>query len=256
MAGWLAAGVSEEDQLDLAETGRVLRRTGRGLRPYRRRALAAALLLTVWTLALLSGPLLVRTAIDQGLRADDQGVVDRAVLGYVAAAVVAYVTYRLGIANLAQVGESYLRDLRNRVFGKLLRQPMSYYDRTKAGVIVSRMTSDIDSLAELVQYGLLMFISASLLLVLSMVLLFLLSWQLALVLLVVVPVLVPASLKFKRDSNDAYLRVRDEIATTLSSLQEGFAGVRVVQAFAREDAEAERFAATNEGLFRSHMRSV
>ena len=252
----MAAGVDAEDQLDLAETGRVLRRTARMLKPYRRRALGAVGLLLTWTVALLTGPTLVRTAIDEGLRQGDQGVVNWAVAGYVLAAATAYVTYRLGIANLAWVGESFLQDLRNRVFRHLLRQSMSYYDRTKAGVIVSRMTSDIDSLAELVQYGLLMFISASLLLSLSVTLLFVLSWQLALVLLVVVPILVPASLKFKRDSNNAYLAVRDEIAGTLSSLQEGFSGVRVVQAFAREEVEAGRFAQTNNKLYRSHMRSV
>ncbi|MDH3682425.1 MAG: ABC transporter ATP-binding protein/permease [Acidimicrobiia bacterium] len=256
MAGWMAGGVSEEDALDLAETGRVLRRTGRMLLPYRRRGAGAVGLLVAWTLALLAGPVLVRTAIDSGIQVDDSGVVNRAVAGYVVAALVAYVTYRFGILNLARVGENLLRDLRNRVFAHLLRQPMSFYDRNKAGVLVSRMTSDIDSLAELVQYGLLMFISATLLVSLSIALLFVLSWQLTLVLLVVVPLLVPASIKFKRASNDAYLVVRDEIAGTLSSLQEGFSGVRVVQAFAREDVEAGRFAETNNRLYRSHMQSV
>jgi len=256
MAGWMAAGVSEEDQLDLAQTTKVLRRTAATLGPYRKRAQAAFGLLLMWTMSLLAGPLLVRTAIDRGIRADNPGVVNWAVAGYALAAATAYITYRFGIANLAQAGESFLQDLRKRVFRHLLRQPMSYYDRTKAGVIVSRMTSDIDSLAELVQYGLLMFISAGLLLTLSLVLLFLLSWKLALVLLIVVPILVPASIKFKRDSNDAYLSVRDEIAGTLSSLQEGFSGVRVVQAFAREEVEADRFASTNHRLYRSHMRSV
>ena len=256
MAGWMAGGVSAEDRLDLAETGHVLRRTARMLLPFRRRGIGAVALLVLWTLSLLAGPVLVRIAIDQGMEAGDLTVVNRAVAGYAIAAVAAYVTYRFGIASLAWVGESFLRDLRNRVFQHMLRQPMSFYDRTKAGVLVSRMTSDIDSLAELVQYGLLMFISAGLLLSLSVVLLFVLSWKLALVLLVVVPLLVPASVKFKRDSNAAYLTVRDEIAGTMSSLQEGFSGVRVVQAFAREDVEADRFAETNHRLYRSHMRSV
>ncbi len=256
MAGWMAAGVSEEDALDLAETGKVLRRTGRMLGPYRRPGLQAIGLLIVWTMAMLAGPVLVKWAIDSGMRAGDRGVINRAVVGYVVAAAVAYTSYRFGIFRLARVGEGFLQDLRNRVFRHMIRQPLAFYDRNKAGVLVSRMTSDIDSLAELVQYGLLMFISASLLLTLSVVLLLLLSWQLTLVLLVVVPLLVPASVKFKRDSNDAYLLVRDEIAGTLSSLQEGFSGVRVVQAFAREDVEAGRFSETNNRLYRSHMRSV
>ncbi|MGF1595427.1 MAG: ABC transporter ATP-binding protein [Acidimicrobiales bacterium] len=256
MAGWMAGGVSAEDRLDLAETGHVLRRTARMLRPYRRRGMAAIALLVVWTMALLAGPVLVRTAIDEGMRVGDRGVVNAAAAGYVVAAAVAYVTYRFGIASLAWVGESFLRDLRNRAFRHMMRQSMGFFDRNKAGVLVSRMTSDIDSLAELVQYGLLMFVSATLVLGLSLVLLVLLSWQLTLVVLAVVPFLVPASMKFKRASNDAYLDVRDEIAGTLSSLQEGFSGVRVVQAFAREDVEAGRFATTNHRLYRSHMRSV
>ncbi|MEM8924943.1 MAG: ABC transporter ATP-binding protein [Actinomycetota bacterium] len=256
MAGWLAAGVDEDDQLDLAETGRVLRRTFRMLGPYTGKAAVAIALLVTWTVALLAGPVLVRTAIDQGIRRGDQGVVDAAVVGYLIAAIVAYLTFRMGITRLAEVGERFLRDLRNRVFDRIVSQSMSYYDRTKAGVIVSRMTSDIDSLAELVQYGLLMFISAGLLLVLSLALLFALSAQLTLVLLVVVPILLPASIKFKRDSNNAYLRVRDEIASTLAALQEGFSGVRVVQAFAREEIETGRFTETNRRLYRSHMGSV
>ncbi len=256
MAGWLASGVDEEDALDLAATGKVLRRTGRFLLPYRRRGLLAAALLVAWTMALLAGPMLVRWAIDSGIRVGDGSVVNQAVAGYVVAAVIAYVTHRFGIHELSRVGESFLRDLRNRVFGHVMNQPMSYFDRTKAGVIVSRMTADIDSMAELVQYGLVMFISASLLLGLTLAALLALSWQLTLVVLVVLPILIPASIKFKRDSNDAYLQVRDEIATTLSGLQEGFAGVRVVQAFAREDVEAARFAETNDRLYRAHMRSM
>ena len=256
MAGWMAGGVSPEDQLNLAETGHVLRRTARMLLPYRRRGLGAVCLLVMWTVALLAGPVLVRRAIDSGMQNGDLTVVNQSVAGYVVAAIAAYLAYRFGIANLARVGEEFLRDLRNRVFRRMLSQSMSFYDRNKAGVLVSRMTSDIDSLAELVQYGLLMFISAALLLTLSVTLLFLLSWKLALVLLVVLPILIPASVKFKRDSNAAYLVVRDEIGETLSSLQEGFSGVREVQAFAREDVEAGRFAATNNKLYQSHMESV
>ncbi|MCP4085199.1 MAG: ABC transporter ATP-binding protein [Actinomycetia bacterium] len=254
--GWMQGGVSAEDRLDMADSGRVLRRAFRMLGRYRRGLLAALALLVVWTSALLAGPILVRTAIDRGIRAQDESTLNTTVIGYLVVAFVAYATYRAGIITLARVGEGFLRDLRNRVFAKMLRQSMSYYDRTKAGVLVSRMTSDIDSLAELVQYGLLMFVSAILLLSGSIIVLVVLSWQLFLVLLVILPVIIPASIKFKRDANEAYLQVRDSIAGTLSSLQEGFSGVRVVQAFAREEVEAHRFSQTNFGLYQSHMQSV
>ena len=86
--------------------------------------------------------------------------------------------------------------------------------------------------------------------------LFLLSWKLLLVCMAVVPFLTVASVKFQRDSRRAYLRVRDRIGETLTSLQEGISGVRVTQAFARESVETDRFAETNASLFRTHMDSV
>ena len=82
------------------------------------------------------------------------------------------------------------------------------------------------------------------------------SWKLLLLCLICVPFVVLASIKFQRDSNKAYLDVRDGIGNTLSQLQEGIAGVRVVQAFGREDVEAERFERGNQRLFAAHMRSV
>jgi ATP-binding cassette, subfamily B, bacterial len=254
--GWLQGGVSEDDRLDREETGRVLRRTARLLGPYRRQAVLALVLLVLWTATLLAGPLLVRTAIDDGIRAGDARVLNLAVAGYVAAAVLSYVTYRAAILALARVGERFLRDLRIRVFDRLVGQSPAFYDREKAGVLVSRMTSDIDSLAELVQYGLLMFVSAVLLLTGTIVVLALLSWQLTLACFVAAPVVAVASRKFQRDSNRAYLSVRDHIGRTLTSLQEGLSGVRIVQAFGREDLQARRFAATNQALYRSHMDSV
>jgi ATP-binding cassette subfamily B protein len=133
---------------------------------------------------------------------------------------------------------------------------MPFYDREKAGVVVSRMTSDVDSLGELVQMGLLMFVSNGLLLVISVAVLAAVSWELLLLCAIALPGVVIASIKFQRDSNDAYLEVRDGIGDTLSHLQEGIAGVRVVQAFGREDLEASRFRRRSRGLYDAHMRSV
>ena len=171
-------------------------------------------------------------------------------------AILAYFTYRTQIALISRVGEEFLRGLRIRVFDHLQRLSMPFYDRSKAGVLVSRMTSDVDSLSELVQMGLTMFVSNALLLVISLVVLTSVSWQLMLVCGLALPPVILASIKFQRDSNAAYLDVRDRIGNTLSHLQEGIAGVRVVQAFAREDVETDRFEAGNRELYDSHMRSV
>ncbi len=255
--GWrMSLGVGEDDQLGVAGARRVASRTAAMIDVYRGRAIAAAISLVLWTLLTLAGPLLVRRAIDEGLRVGDRTQLNISVGLYIGVAIAAYATYRLAIFNLAFVGEGFLRDLRKRVFARMLRQSMPFYDREKSGVLVSRMTSDIDSLQDLVQFGLLMFVSAALLLGLSAIILGLLSWQLLAICLVAMPVVAAASVKFHRDSNRAYLAVRDSVGTTLNSLQEGISGVRIVQAFARERVEADRFAVTNRDLYLTHMKSV
>ena len=253
---WMQGGVSEDDRLDAGEARQVLRRTARMLRPQRRRVAGAVAMVVVWTATVLAGPYLVKFGIDQGITDRDVGKLNLAIAGYVVAAILAYVTNRLQISLISQVGEEFLRRLRIRVFDHLQRLSMPFYDRSKAGVLVSRMTSDVDSLSELIQMGLSMFVANALLLVVSLVVLTSVSWQLMLVCAVALPPVILASVKFQRDSNAAYLDVRDRIGNTLSHLQEGIAGVRVVQAFAREDVEVGRFAAGNWDLYDSHMRSV
>jgi ATP-binding cassette subfamily B protein len=249
-------GVAEEDQLDARAAGQVLRRAWPMLRPYRRKVWLAATMLCIWTATVLVGPLLVRYGIDQGITPGDAAELNKAVAAYVVVAIVGYLVFRVQIRVVGVVGEGFLRDLRVRVFDHLLRLSMPYYDRERAGVVVSRMTSDVEALSELVQMGLLMFVTNVLILIGSLVLLSIVSWQLMLVCLVALPPVVVASRKFQRDSNEAYLTVRDRIGATLSSLQEGISGVRVIQAFSREDVEVARFSRRNRGLFDAHMKSV
>ncbi len=234
----------------------MLVRASRLLRPYRRQIAVAAALVVAWTASILAGPFFVRYGIDAGISAGDGAALNRAVVGFVVVAGASYVVYRAQVLLIGRVGESFLRDLRVRVFDHLQRLSMPFYDRERAGVIVSRMTSDVDALSELVQTGLLMFVMNALLLVLSIVVLAAVSWQLLLVCLVAVPGVVAASIKFQRDSNRAYLEVRDRIGATLSRLQEGISGVRVVQAFGRQELEEQRFAHHNRVLYATHMDSV
>ena len=253
---WGEVGVSEEDQLDARQAKQVLRRAARMLRPYRRQVALAGVVIVLWTGSILAGPFFVKYGIDQGITQGDSRALNIAVIGYVVVAVASYFVYRVQVMIVGRVGEGFLRDLRVRVFDHLQRLSMPFYDREKAGVIVSRMTSDVDSLAELVQFGLLMFLMNALLLVFSVVVLALVSWQLILICLIPVPLVVVASVKFQRDSNHAYLEVRERIGSTLSRLQEGISGVRVIQAFGRESIETDRFATENSSLYRAHMDSV
>jgi len=250
------SAVDEDDKLDRRQAGQVLRRAWQMLHPYRREVRLAGACVVVSTLAVLAGPYLLKVGIDRGIVPGRVGVLDAAVAAYVVVAIVAYAASRAQVLLISQAGEGFLRDLRTRVFDHLLRLSMPFYDREKAGVVVSRMTSDVDSLQELVQQGLLQLLASLLLIVGSVVFLGIVSWQLLLICLIPVPVVVLASIKFQRDSNRAYLTVRDRIGLTLSALQEGISGVRVIQAYGREDVEIGRFERRNDSLYRAHMRSV
>jgi len=253
---WSAAAVSAEDRLDRTQTRRVLRRALEVASPQRRMLGWALAMVVTSTLVTLAGPTLVRFAIDHGIKNGDEGVLNAVVAGYVGVVILGYVVGRLQLVAINRAGEGFLRDLRVLVFGRMQRQSMAFYDREKAGVLVSRMTADIESMGELIQFGLLQFVSSLLLLCFATVLLFVMSWQLSLVAFAVLPLLVLASVKFQRDSNKAYLDVREKVGTNLSTLQEGITGVRVIQAYGQEETYAEKFVGTNRMLLGSHMHSV
>jgi ATP-binding cassette subfamily B protein len=117
------------------------------------------------------------------------------------------------------------------------------------------MTADIDALQELVSQGLSMFIVNMVVLMGAIVIMVIMSWQLALGVLFVVPVLVQASRWFRRQSNEAYLQLRERVGSTLTSFQEGMAGVRVVQAFNQEDAFRRRFRDTNDAQYETNLHA-
>ena len=248
--------VEDKDKLDRSQTRVVLLRSIRMAGEFRRQAMWAMILVTISTLCTLAGPVLVRHGIDAGIKAKDERALNFTVVAYLAVTAIAYVVGRAQYVSLNSAGEGFLRILRVKVFAQLQRQSMAFFDREKAGVLVGRMTADIESMAELVQWGLMQFLSAFLLLFLAFFLLLSLSWQLTLITLIVFPFLIAASVKFQRDSSKAYLEVREKVGANLSALQEGITGVRVIQAYAREDEQIRRFEESNRALFRSHMHSV
>jgi ATP-binding cassette, subfamily B, bacterial len=250
------SGIDEDDKLNRTQTRVVLARSIRMAGEFRRHAAWALVLVTITVLCTLAGPVLVRHGIDAGIKAKDTRALNMTVVAYLVVVAIAYVIGRMQYVVLNKAGEGFLRLLRVKVFAQLQRQSMAFFDREKAGVLVARMTADIESMAELVQWGLMQFLSAFLLLFLAFFLLLSLSWQLTLITLIVFPFLIAASVKFQRDSNRAYLEVREKVGANLSALQEGITGVRVIQAYAREDEQIRRFEESNRALFRSHMYSV
>lgn len=253
---WSTHAVTDADRLDRAAARRVLRRTVELAAPFRRLAAITLVFVALSTASTLLGPVIIRFAIDDGIRAGDGRALDLAVAAYVAVAIVALVGARQQYVYVNRTGEGFLRRLRLELFDHIQRQPLAFFDRNRTGVLVSRMTADIESLSELVQWGLLQFVSATLLVAFALVVLLALSWQLTLLALVVMPLIVIASIRFQRRSNVAYLDVRDRVAATLSALQENIAGIRVIQASAREDEQRRRFRTVNRQLYGAHLHSV
>jgi ATP-binding cassette subfamily B protein len=249
-----------EETLSRDEAERVLRRLFKMLRPYRARIAVVCMVLIAQIGALLAGPALVKYGIDKGLLANDgEGNVtalNRAVVLYLVMALLGWALGRAAIILVARVGEGFLRNLRNSLFKHVTSLSLDYFEREKTGRIVSRMTSDVDALQELVSQGLVMFIQNVFLFVGAVIVVTVMSWQLAVGVLVIVPPVYVASRWFRRASNSAYLDVRDRISTNLSTLQESLAGVRVVQAFGREQSFTTRFRRTNQDQYEAELSTV
>jgi len=245
-----------EETLSRQDAERVVRRLVGMLRPYRARIVVVVIVLLAQVGTLLAGPALVRYGIDSGLREQDAGALNLAVVVYLGMALAGLVLGRLAILLVAKIGEAFLRSLRKRLFNHLMSLSLDYFEREKTGRVVARMTSDIDSLQELISQGLVLFVQNIFLFAGAVVVISLMSWQLALGVLCIVPPVYFASRWFRRVSNRAYLEVRDRIATNLSTLQESLEGVRVVQAFGRERSFTSRFSRTNEDQYQANLVTV
>ena len=254
-AGYWGDAVVEET-LSREEAAHVLRRLFRMLRPDTRSIVVAVFVLVGQAGALLAGPALVAYGIDAGIAKHNAGALNRAVIVYLAMALLGYVLGRAAINLVANIGEGFLRRMRNRLFGHIMSLSLDYFETEKTGKIIARMTSDIDAMQELISSGLVLFVQNIFLFLGAVVVILVMSWELALGVLVIVPPVYFASRWFRRVSNKAYLDVRDSISTNLSTLQEGLEGVRVVQAFGREHSFTRRFWRTNEDQYLANMVTV
>jgi ATP-binding cassette subfamily B protein len=213
----------------------MIRRTiGPILRPQRRLIVAAGLAMTGATAISLAAPLLVKLEIDRGIERHDVHVIDLIALAYVALVVIRPVLERAIVLCSARAGERFLGDLRVAAYDKLQRLSMPFFEQTRAGVLVSRLTADVQTLTTFTRLVLVEVVGSVLLFVVSIAILVSLSPLLSLVMLVSVPLLVWSSLRYGKRSRPAFLALRDRVADTMSSLQEGLTGVRVVQSFGRE----------------------
>jgi ABC-type multidrug transport system fused ATPase/permease subunit len=223
--------------------------------PYKLRTALAIVSLVAATAASLAPPILIGLAVDEVRR----GQTDR--LGWI---VIAFVGAGLAgtVCSYAQTyftgwtGERMLADLRNHLFRHLQRLSLGFYERNRAGVLISRLTNDVEALDQLVTDGVTSLVQNSLTLLLSAIILFLLSWKLALATLIVVPFLLVATAIFRKKSSRSYRAVREKLAVVTATLAEDIAGMRVLQAFTREAAAREHFRQVSEEYRRKNRETV
>ena len=204
------------------------------LRPELRALSGLFVLVLIETIFLQAGPLLTGIGIDSGITKGNKGVLVAVALAYVGAIIISGVSSWLRTAFTGRLGEKLMYQLRVRVFSHLQRQSLGYFTNEKAGVLMTRMTSDIEALTQLFQEGLVNFAVQALTLVVITIVLFTRSVSLALLtLLVVVPSTFLMSIWFGKVSEKGYRRVRDRIADVLSDIAESLAGIRVIAAYNR-----------------------
>jgi ATP-binding cassette subfamily B protein len=146
----MPAMLREEGKLSAEDRAKVFRRLWRSLKPYRGRVYGAWVLVIIQTAATLAGPYLLRHGIDKGVGKRNLGVVNTTAVWYFGTAVITYIAGRAAIMQMAKVGESFLRDLRERVFRHVSHLSLDYYERNRTGAIVSRITADVDAMQELI----------------------------------------------------------------------------------------------------------
>ena len=204
--------------------------------------LLVALLLVIAETGLLHvGPLLTQIGIDQGVLAGDISVLVAVALAYLGAVVLSTGASFLRTRFTGRLGERLVYDLRVRVFSHFQRQSLDFFTGEKSGVLMTRMTSDIEALTTLLQEGLVSFVVQGMTLIVITTYLLVLHPGLAIVcLLTVIPINVILTLWFRRVSHVGYLRVRDRIADVLSNLAESLAGIRIITAFGRRDHDVAR----------------
>lgn len=206
------------------------------------------------TIVRLLGPLFVRGGIDQGITQNDKRAILIAAALWAGALVIQYFLTAASQWSIAYVGEQYLVSLRSVVFQRLLHLDMGFFSRSKSGVLVSRMTSDIEALQDFVSDGAVMALSNLLTVLGVAVALGLVDLQMALAVFAVVAVLLAISVVFQRQARRAYNLVRERIGLVLATLQEGITGVRVVQAFTQEGSQASTFGRVNERHYEANMQ--
>jgi ATP-binding cassette, subfamily B, bacterial len=247
---------AEVEDWSWGRTRRRLTTLARLTAPYRTRTIFSIFSLLLATATALLPPFLSKYAIDDGIRNHNLAALWVIVAVFLLAGLanwgMSYVqTYLTG-----WVGERILADLRMKLFGHLQRLSLGFFERNRAGVIISRLTNDVEALDQLVTDGVTTLVQSTLTLIGTAILLFVLDWQLALATLAVIPLMSVGTILFRIYSARAYAAVRERLGLVTATLAEDIAGMRIVQAFTREQRNVDNFREVAEHYREANMRTV
>jgi len=226
------------------------------LRPYRLQVTLMVIALVIATAAALAPPFLAGEAIDSGIKAGDEGALALIVAVYIGSVALLWATTYAQTFLVGWVGQRSLQDLRERIYSHLQTMSIGFFTRRKPGVLISRLTNDVQALDSLVTDGVITLFQSTLTLVGVVAILLVYDVPLALVTFLTFPLLAVGSVIFRIASAGAYRLTREKIANITAYLQETLSGVRVVRTFGREDRHLERMSALNAENREANMRTV
>jgi ATP-binding cassette subfamily B protein len=225
-------------------------------RPYKARTLLSIVSMLLATATALAPPFLAKYALDYAIGENDLTKLWWIVGAFLAAGLLNWAMSYAQTYLTGWVGERILADLRNRLFDHLQDLSLGFYERNRAGVIISRLTNDVEAIDQLVTDGVTSLVQNTLTLLGTAILLFILDWRLALATLLVIPFMSVATFIFRTRSARAYAAVRERLGLVTATLAEDIAGMRIVQAFTREQTNIRQFRDVSERYRESNMQTV
>ena len=237
-------------------TDNVFLRSIRLVPEIRRPFLWSSLIAMVGSALRMVGPQLISRGIDEGVLKSNYTYLLEQSFYYFITLVLLYFVASKALLAIGLVGESYVKSVREKLFRHLSSLDINYFEKNKTGVLVARMTSDMQSLNEFAREGASSVITALLTIIGATIAVFLVDAQLALLSFLILPLLGVATKIFRNHADKAYWSIREWIGQVLSSLQEGISGVRIIQAYSDEKTQFARFKNVNDQHFKANMQSA
>jgi ABC-type multidrug transport system fused ATPase/permease subunit len=223
--------------------------------PYKARLWVLGLVAVLATATSLSEPLIIGYAIDKGLVAGSLSVIYWMVALYVGVNVATWGLSYAQTFGMGWVGQSVILDIRNALFGHLQSLSLKFYSEQKAGWIISRLTNDIENFNNLLNDGVQNLVKNGLTLIGVFVAIFFVDWRVALAVTTILPVMILGTAVFRVQSWKAFRQAREAMAEVVAHLQENVSGMRVVQAFTREERSKDQFEGRNRAYRRANARA-